>query len=315
VLELVEVFNPKAIARKIKAIQRKHWLALKDHDDKAVATVQKMLTELEKQLKAEIGSLSAESFKSYHLGRVEHVVNDLLADFENRASNAIRMYVPDAMRMNQNYWWDMTGAMRHMKSIPYPIPIVLPDSVLSSAATLSSEMIKGLAAEVRKQTVAALTKTVLGTQTPFETARQLSTIIGSRGGIGAFASAERIVRTEIGRAYSVADEFFIEGSLEHRPADLPRLYKAWISMDDARVRPSHAAMHKVAVPADETFSVPIVKMIKGTPVPNGTEQMSGPRDMGASAGNVINCRCTMVTIPEDILEETLAGFPGEPEPI
>lgn len=57
--------------------------------------------------------------------------------------------------------------------------------------------------------------------------------------------------------------------------------KVWIGKNDGRERPSHIAMNDTAVGQNELFDL-------------GGEKMAfpGDRSHGASAGNLINCRCT-----------------------
>ena len=100
--------------------------------------------------------------------------------------------------------------------------------------------------------------------------------------------ARRIVRTELGIAANfgtnlAAHEVEFETQEE------------WITAHDHRVRSSHAVMDGVIINTGETFTVPIYKGKKNT---GTTEQMTGPGDPKASAGNIINCRCTRALIPK-----------------
>ena len=63
------------------------------------------------------------------------------------------------------------------------------------------------------------------------------------------------------------------------------MWKRWVAKDEPGVtRPAHLDANRQEVPYDEPFEV-------------GDEKLMYPGDisLGASAGNVINCRCTMVT--------------------
>jgi hypothetical protein len=60
--------------------------------------------------------------------------------------------------------------------------------------------------------------------------------------------------------------------------------KRWIATKDSRTRDDHVDMHMVTVPLDEPFEMP-----------NGDEMMY-PLDPNGSAENVINCRCTSVSV-------------------
>ena len=63
-----------------------------------------------------------------------------------------------------------------------------------------------------------------------------------------------------------------------------RMQKEWISALDSRTRDDHAAVNGQRVPEGTAFSV-------------GGEKLMFPGDTKGSAGNVINCRCTVALIP------------------
>lgn len=68
--------------------------------------------------------------------------------------------------------------------------------------------------------------------------------------------------------------------------------KEWISAHDARTRTSHRIVDGMKIDETQRFPVPIIS--KG--IQQGVDLMLGPGDPYASAGNVINCRCTLVTV-------------------
>jgi uncharacterized protein with gpF-like domain len=69
--------------------------------------------------------------------------------------------------------------------------------------------------------------------------------------------------------------------------------KEWIAANDHRTRHSHRAVDGEVIAQDAKFAVTIYK---GN-LPVGVEMMTGPGDPNASAGNVINCRCTAALVP------------------
>jgi len=76
--------------------------------------------------------------------------------------------------------------------------------------------------------------------------------------------------------------------------------KIWIAADDHRTRHSHNDMDDVMIDFNDKYLVPIYKSIGGIPGKKkgiqtqvGVDLMTGPGDVNASAGNVINCRCTI----------------------
>lgn len=70
--------------------------------------------------------------------------------------------------------------------------------------------------------------------------------------------------------------------LEGQPADEQQSFKVWHTILDDRERPAHHDANKQRVPLNEPFVV-------------GDELLDYPGDtsMGATLGNIINCRCTL----------------------
>jgi hypothetical protein len=66
----------------------------------------------------------------------------------------------------------------------------------------------------------------------------------------------------------------------------------WIAANDHRTRHSHRDVDGKKVDEGKRFKVPIYKTKKGIDFIWGWDYMIGPGDPSASAGNVINCRCS-----------------------
>lgn len=101
--------------------------------------------------------------------------------------------------------------------------------------------------------------------------------------------ADRIARTETVSASNA-------GNIEGAKSMGMNLLKEWISAYDDRVRGSkpgdqfdHLSMNGVQVPMNEDFEVPTAD--------GGTEALEYPGDPNGSAGNVINCRCSVQFVP------------------
>lgn len=115
--------------------------------------------------------------------------------------------------------------------------------------------------------------------------------------------AEMIARTETGRAANI-------GSMVGTAATGLVTIKEWIAARDNRTRRvprdqfDHYHMDGIKIPFDEKFNV---KSKNG-----GFEQMLHPCDSSGSAGDVINCRCTLgyeAVRGEDGKPKTLAQNP------
>lgn len=98
--------------------------------------------------------------------------------------------------------------------------------------------------------------------------------------------ARMIVRTETLKATDVGRKLAADKS-DYETG------KEWIAANDHRTRHSHWAVDGEMIAQDAKFAVSIYA--KGLPV--GVDMMTGPGDPTASAGNVINCRCTAALVP------------------
>jgi uncharacterized protein with gpF-like domain len=105
--------------------------------------------------------------------------------------------------------------------------------------------------------------------------------------IGRFSEfrADTVARTEVGMAYGAGDNNGMVALGEFGPAE-----KEWLGTFDGRSRPWHAEASGQRRPMNQPFDV-------------GGEQMMYAKQSGASARNVVNCRCT-----------TLYHFAGDRRP-
>lgn len=159
----------------------------------------------------------------------------------------------------------------------------------------------GLASDMRVKIQMALRRNALGDASPNDAMREIDRILGlvSRGGrsksTGIFYEAERIVRTETGRAFNIT----AQDTLMDAANDDPNVKKRWVNPLRPNSRPEHIAAHMATlskpVPANEPFIV-------------AGEELMFPLDPNGSAGNIINCGCRMLTVYDDL---GVIEMPGE----
>lgn len=297
-IEEATSFSPKAIARRMKKIQDDAYKALQGNSDQAASEILSLLQDVHQSIQQELRSLPRGQFKAFHLKRIQDAIDQAIAQFKARAEAAISGHVLNSAKLGEDYWKSLVKAMRPSAGTTIGVAPVISDQMLSVISNMSVELVKGLSDEVAAQTKSAIQRAVLGEETPFTVANQLSTIIGPRGNIGAGASADRIVRTEVGRAFSIADDLMAQDIQDTRPEDLPKIVKVWIATFDTRTRDDHVNAHKQVRDLDDDFRV-------------GGEDLGYPRDPSGSAANTINCRCVAIHVPENILDETLSIYPGD----
>ena len=100
------------------------------------------------------------------------------------------------------------------------------------------------------------------------------------------ARAERLVRTANTQVYNEAAWSRV---LQYAP------YKEWIpTLSDQRTRESHRRMKGVIIPVDEAFIVPAFQPSpKSKAVPEARMLYPGDTSLGASLGQIVNCRCAL----------------------
>ena len=130
------------------------------------------------------------------------------------------------------------------------------------------------------KTMQSITKILYGSNRPPE----FTPGMGFPGKIGGVAyDAERILRTEVNRAYNMA----ATSQRDELAKQVPGLEQQWISTADNRTRIEHLKAHGQIVPVGKPFII-------------GGEELRFPGDPAASAENTINCRCTVITVIPEI---------------
>lgn len=181
-----------------------------------------------------------------------------------------------------------------------------PAELFTIATAHSADLIVTIGRELIPKVNSIISRAVLGGVTPFEAMKNIDALVANgpgRSGIhrtdgrgGASYQAERIVRTEVNRVYSVAlDSFNGEFVNQLGPEASKKLKKRWVFGPWREGRRSrHQDMDGEEVPMDETFS-------------NGLKY---PRDPAAfdKPEEVINCGCTWVIVPDSVEEAALEAI-------
>lgn len=164
-------------------------------------------------------------------------------------------------------------------------------ALLSTVTQIGAELIVNVSNDIRRLVNHEIQLGVLGGKSVVEVQRGVSGILRTvperrTRQMGPIANqALRIVRTEMMRAFNVADE----ARTREIARDVDGLRKYWRSARDARVRPTHLMADGRYAPGadpgpialDDDFIV-------------GGEKMGYPHDPRGSAKNVIHCRCVRI---------------------
>ena len=131
------------------------------------------------------------------------------------------------------------------------------------------------------KTMQSITKILYGSNRPPPFTPNMPGFKGKIGGVA--YDAERILRTEVNRAYNMA----ANSQRDELAKQVPGLEQQWISTADNRTRIEHLKAHGQIVPVGKPFII-------------GGEELRFPGDPAASAENTINCRCTVITVIPEI---------------
>lgn len=142
-----------------------------------------------------------------------------------------------------------------------------------------TERIKDIALSAANKINSELGLVVIGAQGTSEATTHITEILGEQSR----ARATTIVRTELGRAFSVAADERLQQAGEF----LPGLKKQWRRSGKLHSRPHHDAADGQVQPRDEPF------VLYG---PTGRVELMFPRDPAAPAGETINCGCESLPI-------------------
>ena len=120
--------------------------------------------------------------------------------------------------------------------------------------------------------------------------QKLDALMGRTGQRGVSYQAERIVRTEVQRVYSIALDSQIQ-SLAALVDNPKKLLKQW---DSGPFRPGRREEHQnidgQQVPVDQPFKLY-----------GGAVTLMYPRDPSGPPGETINCGCTWIIVPESLV--------------
>lgn len=238
---------------------------------------------------------------------VKKALTVALADYMNRVSNAASLGdfiteankhidqkpIQDAVtriytRVGPDFAKSTIKSLKTKKSAPDPIELdywieffrMYARSKTANEITLILETSKKIFQETVQKIVLTAGETGMSM---FQVAKEIQKQIGFTNQY----RAERIARTEIVQA---ANSGIFEGG---KQAGIP-VKKEWMPIVDQWSRPDHAAMAGVIIPMDQAFNV-------------GGAQMMQPGDgsLGAGAEHIINCRCSLLIVPDTTYDDII----------
>jgi hypothetical protein len=215
-------------------------------------------------------------YQRWQLPQLEAEIQRSLATFRAQAGTAVTAAQQQA--------WD---AGRDLVDKPLEaagvhvagIAPLLTHTQLSALKSFLTDRIRDVTAEAVNRINSQLGLVTIGAQTPFEATKAVAATLGDQS----LQRATTIVRTELGRAFSVASQARLE-----QAAKVVKMDKVWRRSGKPHQRPGHAMADGQRVAHDEPFEI-IAKT-------GEIVRMMFPRDPKAPPEETINCGC--VSIPK-----------------
>lgn len=194
-------------------------------------------------------------------------VAELMNDFQTQAIPEIAGAQEEFAVVGQEFTDELIRSQARR-----PPPLSISPSLIQNATARSADLIRSLTQRQIARASDLLNRSVITGESTFQVARKMSKEFNK-----GIAQMETIARTEI---LSIHSQVQI-AQLRAMAIDSPGLKKQWITVIDGRERTDHRNAHLQSVGVDDPFRV-------------GSDLLQFPRDPAAPAGQVINCRCTMV---------------------
>jgi len=270
----------KKIADKIKEITKQGF----DLNDEAAKSFIDYIGKIRDDITKKI--TSAEGIDAIHLKGIKKYIEDILNEFKTKGTESLQKFQDTGYQLGS----DLVTDPLKSAGVKVAIPGISKEQLLIMQ-NMSTDLISGASEEAKAKIKSALNQALLGELTPTEAALKVDSALA-----GLQDRGEAIVRTEVGRAFSIATQMRQE---QYQKA-FPSLKKQWLTSIDGRERPSHAAINGQIKSIDEPFEVPNYRT-------GGTEEALYPRDPGLSPENTINCRCTSLPYSDEWVaqEETV----------
>lgn len=238
----------------------------------AVTRAWSLLEDLRRQVSLEL--TTAGGYDAYHLPRLKAALDQLGKDFAARYADDLAGRIDASWALGS----DALGSAAKAADVSLGA-FQFDKTALEIVQGMTADLVTKVSAETITAISGQVQRGVLGGQTVFETMTTITDLLGSKGykmgkyvAEGIASRAETITRTEMLRAYNVANYARAQDA-----ADIVG-YHTWSTARDGRVRPSH-------------------EMLDGETVKIGEEFLPGlryPGDPGADAEETINCRCRVI---------------------
>jgi SPP1 gp7 family putative phage head morphogenesis protein len=267
----------QAYARKLLQIERRFGRLERDTLKRSIA----LLRNFRNRVAGEMSQLS--DFQQWRIRELQRNLDEMIAQYEGQ----LRSLGDGAIRGSINL--GRAAVVEPLESAGITTLFFRPSPAqINVLLDFTGDLISGLIGDMRKKINTQIRIAALGEVSPFQAMKGITKILGlppkaSDPTKGISYQAERIFRTETGRAYNLAT-YSQQMDLAEQ---VPGLQRKWIAAADERTRDTHLAAHGQVVLVTEPFIV-------------GGAKLDYPMDPKAPPEETINCRCTSGTVIPEI---------------
>jgi len=268
--------SPAEARRQRDAFKRKVGAIVKANDKifkKATGEAFKYIRDLRSDIRNAI--IGAEGFELRHLRSIRDELDAAGARLADRFNAS--------MSVHQGNSWELGGKMVDEGFAAAKIDVALPmlsDAQLIAVKDYTADLITNMASQTIEEVSGHVRRGIVAGENPYKTMKRIETVLLKKKK-GTFWRAEKIVRTEQGRVFNIANQERMGQAREQ----IPDLQKQWVTGPDVgpeAPRAAHRAANGQIRDADKPFDV-------------GGEALDFPGDPKGRPENVISCRC--VSIP------------------
>lgn len=232
------------------------------------AEVRRLLLDAEREILALL-SAAPSDYRRWQLAELQRQVARILAAIDAPASDL----VGGGLARSWEAGVDLVDAPLAAGGVELAGSLMALDTRnLMAMRSFATDRIRDVSAKVANRINDQLARTMMGLQSPWEAANQVSGLVRE----GGMRRANTIVRTELGRAYSTA----AQKRQEQAAAVVPGMQKQWRRSGKLHSRYEHDFIDGQVRDVDKPFDLP-----------NGVKLMF-PRDPAGPPGETINCGCT-----------------------
>lgn len=266
--------------KQVKAEIKKLVKKSEKESNQAIDRVKKLVEELENNVVRDLNKIPKEDWITGNVKKINKIAEKHINDFTKEYIKQTDKDLDQAWELGEEFvdvplsvvgvklkeatvlWWERWDKV---------IPLAEAQADLDPLLFLSTQLIKNLGEETKKNVSSQLILGLTGGAAPFDIIQGIQSELGDK----TLFKAERITRTEWTRAQNIATQ----KRQEQAEDEVKGLQKQWIWSGVSRL--DHAAINGQVRDIDQPFDV-------------GGEQLMHPVDPAGSAEQTINCGCISV---------------------